>query len=236
MFTFKNKSIQVYLDGPTLEEMKTADENLIDGYTFNPTLFKNLNAKNYINFSKKILSLNKNKPVSLEIIADDEKETIRQAKKLSRLSSNVNVKVPITFTNRQSTKKVIKELLKSNISLNITAIFTIQQVQEIIEEIQDSDTILSIFAGRLYDIGMDAKEKMMEITSFVRNNSKCRVLWASPRMSYDVLSAIDSNVEIITLQNNLISKIKLFNKSPTDYSLETVKMFYNDAKAANYKI
>jgi len=235
MFIYKGNSIEVYLDGPSLEEMKSIDKKLVDGFTFNPTLFKKLHAKDYISFSKEIVNLTKEKPVSLEVCSDDYEETLRQARLLSNLGKNVYVKIPITFTSGVSTIDVIKTLISEGIKLNITAIFTLQQIKEIIKVISDTKTILSVFAGRIYDLGIDAKAKLSEITNYVHDNSKCKLLWASPRMSYDLISAIESNCDIITIQNSLLAKANIFQKSSKEYSLETVKMFYDDAMLANYK-
>ena len=127
-------------------------------------------------------------------------------------------------------------MIKKEIKLNITAIFSLKQIQEKLQEIKNTDTILSVFAGRLYDIGIDAKLKMKEISEYVKKNSDCRLLWASPRMIYDVISAIETNTDIITIQHSLLKKINLFGLKPEDYSLETVNMFYNDALTSKYKI
>ncbi len=236
MFTYKNKNIQIYLDGPSLDQIKECDQLLVDGFTFNPSLFKSLGAVDYVSFCRDIIDIESSKPVSLEVISDDYKSTVDQALILSSLSDNINVKIPITFTDSQSTIKVIRELIKKEIKLNITAIFSLKQIQEILQEIKNTDTILSVFAGRLYDIGIDAKLKMKEISEYVKKNSDCRLLWASPRMIYDVISAIETNTDIITIQHSLLKKINLFGLKPEDYSLDTVKMFYNDALTSKYKI
>ena len=236
MFIYKGNSIEVYLDGPSLEEMKSIDKKLVDGFTFNPTLFKKLHAKDYISFSKEIVNLTKEKPVSLEVCSDDYEETLRQARLLSNLGKNVYVKIPITFTSGVSTIDVIKTLISEGIKLNITAIFTLQQIKEIIKVISDTKTILSVFAGRIYDLGIDAKAKLSEITNYVHDNSKCKLLWASPRMSYDYINAIVCGSDIITMQSSQIKKLKLFEKTPDDYSLETVKQFFKDASSSGYKL
>ncbi len=236
MFTYKNKNIQIYLDGPSLDQIRECDQLLVDGFTFNPSLFKSLGAVDYVSFCRDIIDIESSKPVSLEVISDDYKSTVDQALILSSLSDNINVKIPITFTDSQSTIKVIRELIKKEIKLNITAIFSLKQIQEILQEIKNTDTILSVFAGRLYDIGIDAKVKMKEISEYVKKNSDCRLLWASPRMIYDVISAIETNTDIITIQHSLLKKINLFGLKPEDYSLETVNMFYNDALTSKYKI
>ena len=159
-----SKKKLLYADGLTLDEFNKDFGIEIDGYTFNPSLFKKHGAKDYLDYSKKILSLSNSKPVSLEVFADSEAEIITQARKLSSLSSNVYVKVPITFTNQDFTTEVIKKLIELKIKLNITAIFTLQQVEEILPIINDTETIISVFAGRIYDCGLDASKIMEDIS------------------------------------------------------------------------
>jgi transaldolase len=166
-------NIKLYFDGPNLNEIDLNFGVQVDGYTFNPSLFKKNGAANYIEYSKKILEKCSNKPVSLEVFADDENSMINQGKILNNLGENVFVKVPITYTNGDSTLKVIQNLLAANVKLNITAIFVIDQVKEILQTVQDSETILSVFAGRIYDCGIDAKKEMIDINKLIRENSKC---------------------------------------------------------------
>ncbi len=228
--------IQLYADGFNLEDFNQDYSIEIDGYTFNPSLFKKNGAKDYLEYSKKILDQSKNKPVSLEVFADDEKNMITQAKILSTLGANVYVKIPITFTNQQSTINVIQNLVDHKIKMNITAIFTADQIKKILPVIKNTETILSIFAGRIFDCGIDAIEIMKSINEMVHKNSKCKTLWASPRMSYDYINAISTGTDIITMQKNQIKKLNMFNKKLEDYSLETIKTFYEDAKSCGYKL
>jgi transaldolase len=228
--------IQLYADGLNLEDFNLDYSIEIDGYTFNPSLFKKNGAKDYLEYSKKILDQSKNKPVSLEVFADEEKDMIIQAKILSKLGENVYVKIPITFTNQQSTINVIQNLVDSKIKMNITAIFTADQIKKILPIIKDTQTILSIFAGRIFDCGVDAIELMKSINKMVHKKSKCKTLWASPRMSYDYINAISTGTDIITMQKGQIEKLKMFNKKLEDYSLETIKTFYEDAKSCGYKL
>lgn len=230
------KTIKLYMDGPKLNEINK-DYNIdIDGYTFNPSLFKKNGAKDYLGYSKEILSMCSNKPVSLEVFADDKSGMIEQGMKLHSLSENVYVKIPITFTNGESTNSVIEELLKQNVKLNITAIFTLDQIKKIIKTVQNSESILSIFAGRIYDCGVDAKQKVKEMNEFIKNNSKCKSLWASTRMPYDFVTATEIKTDIITMQISHIEKLKMFGLELSDYSLKTVKQFYEDAKSSGFKI
>ena len=232
----KKKSIQLYADGLNLDEFGKDYSIEIDGYTFNPSIFRKNGAKNYLEYSKKVVSKSENKPISLEVFADDKNEMIKQAKILSGLSNNVYVKIPITFTNGQFTTEVLIELVKLKIKLNITAIFTIDQIKEILPHLKNSNSILSVFAGRIFDCGKDANKNMKDICDYVNANSNCKVLWASPRMAYDYINAINCGAQIITMQLSQIKKLKMFKKNLSDYSLETAKQFYNDAKESGYKL
>ncbi len=228
--------IDIYIDGPSMNEMdKLADEK-ISGYTFNPTLFKTLGVADYIEYSKTVLRCAQNLPVSLEVIGDTYEKMIHQGRKLSSLSPNVIVKIPISYTSGNSTIDTIKTLVSDQINLNITAVFTLNQIREILPSIRETHTIISVFAGRLYDVGIDAAERIKEMSEFVRNNSNCRILWASPRMHYDYLTAQRVGCHIITMTSSMYKKMELLGKSPEQYSKETVIMFYNDAKASGFKI
>ena len=230
------KKIKLFADGLKIEEFENDFGIDIDGYTFNPSIFKNQGVKDYLDYSKKLIIKSKKKPISREVFADDEKSMIKQAKILNDLGENVFVKIPITYTNKEYTDKVLETLVKEKIKINLTALFTLKQIQKILPIVKDTNTILSVFAGRIYDCGLDANKIMGEICDFVKNNSKCEVLWASPRMLYDYKGAINIGADIITMQSQQIQKFKLFGKKPEDYSLETVKQFFNDAKNSGYKI
>ena len=224
--------MQIFLDGGNFDEIKKINAK---GYTFNPSLYRKLGAKNYINFSKQILKKIKNKHVSLEVIADDEKNCIRQAKILSSLGKNVYVKIPIVYTNGKSTKLLIKKLIKEKIKLNITAIFTLKQIKEILPIVKNTKYILSIFSGRIYDIGKNAEIEFKKMNYYVKKNSKCKTLWASCRMPYDFYIAKRSGSNIITMSGAMIKKLKKFGTKPEKYSRETVIGFFNDAKKSNFK-
>lgn len=230
------KKIKLFADGLKINELSGDFGMEIDGYTFNPSIFKNHGVKNYIEHSEKLLQKCNNKPVSFEVFADEEKEMIKQAKILNKLGSNIYIKVPITYTNKSFTTNVLEILVKENIKLNVTAIFTLDQIKKVLPIVKDTNTILSVFAGRIYDCGVDACEIMEKICNEVKANSKCQTLWASPRMPYDYISAINVGAEIITMQGPQIKKLSMFGKKLEDYSLETVKQFYNDALSSGFKI
>lgn len=230
------KKIKLFADGLQIDEFDKDYGINLDGYTFNPSIFRKNGAKNYIDYSKKILLKSKNKPVSLEVFADDPKGMIQQALKLDSLAKNVFVKIPIIYTSKKYTSEVIKELINKKIKLNITAIFTLEQIKEIIPIVKNTQTILSIFAGRIFDCGIDANESMKRICDYVNKNSTCETLWASPRMPYDYLSAQKVGSKIITMQLSQIKKLAFFGKNLEEYSMETVKQFYTDAKKSGFSI
>ncbi len=229
-----SRKIKIYVDGPELKEIKNFQN--FDGFTFNPSLFKKLGATDYLEFSKKIIVETKGKPISIEVFADDYDTCLYQAQKINDLGKNVFVKIPITYTNGESTVKLIKKLSSDGVKLNITAIFTLNQIKDILDEIKDSPHILSIFAGRIYDIGKDASILFKEMSDYIHSNSKCLSLWASCRMAYDLIASEKAGADIITMTPSLVKKINLFGTSPEDFSLDTVKGFYNDAKKAGFKI
>jgi len=228
--------IDIYADGPTLEEITSFDPMLVCGYTFNPTLFRMLKVTDYLAHCRKLIQICGEVPVSLEVVADDAGEMVRQARILGSLGTNVYVKIPITFCSGETTLPVIDTLINDGLNLNITAVFNKAQVQGILPIIRDSGTIISVFAGRLFDIGINATEATREIATLVHKNSKCRVLWASSGMVYDIKSASVAGCDIITMPAALIKKIYLFNTTPEEYSMSTVRMFYDDAKASGYKL
>tara|TARA_A100001015_G_C14994736_1_gene715673 strand:+ start:1217 stop:1918 length:702 start_codon:yes stop_codon:yes gene_type:complete len=229
--------IKLYIDGPNLEELKNLNHNEIDGYTFNPSLFKKNGATNYINHSKEILNLCKNKPVSLEVIADTEHEMIEQAEMLNDLGDNIFIKIPICYTNGDTTEKVISSLINKNFKLNITAIFLIEQIENLIKIIKDQDNlILSVFVGRIFDAGKDGENIMKKINELVHNKSSCKTLWASTRMVFDLIKAQRIGTDIITMQFDQIKKTKKFNYDLKQYSMDTVKQFFDDAKSSGFEI
>jgi len=228
--------LKIYIDGPTNEEMIELSDKDIAGFTFNPTLFKSLGVKDYLDYSKEVQRNSNGLPISLEVIGDNYEDMVSQGRILSSLGDNVYVKIPITYTSGNSTLDVISTLSKEGVNLNITAIFTMKQIEKILPSIQTTNSIISVFAGRIYDVGIDAKIIMREMASYIHENSKCSLLWASPRMHFDAISAQDTGCDIITMTSSMYKKMSLIGKSPEQFSLETVKMFYDDAIASGYKL
>ncbi|MAX49405.1 MAG: transaldolase [Gammaproteobacteria bacterium] len=232
----KNLPIEIYADGPTMDEINGFDMSLIKGITFNPTLFRSLGVTDYLGHCKELIQVCGDTPISLEVFADDNDEMIRQGKVLGALSDSVYVKIPVTNTKGEYTTRVLEELASEKIKLNITAVFTKDQVTSILPYINHTKSIISVFSGRIFDIGLDAVDITREIADLVHSQGKCRVLWASPRMVYDAVNACNANCDIITMPTSLINKLALFGKTPEQFSIETVQMFYNDANQSAYEL
>jgi len=197
----------------------------IHGITTNPALMKKVGITSYRNFATIVLGLANGKPVSFEVVADEFDEMERQARLLSSWSENIYVKLPITNTKGESTVPLIKKL--ESLKLNITAVMTMQQIDEL-QPILSPNHILSVFAGRIADTGRDP--------SYIMKHArlcKAQLLWASAREVLNVSQAEECGCDIITLTPDLIDKLSLHGKSLTEYSLDTVKMFFNDGKGVS---
>ncbi len=233
----KIKNIAIYLDGPSELEIKKFNSKNIKGYTYNPSLMAKLKVKNYLNACRKFSKKVSPKQISFEVFADDEKSMINQALVLSKLNKNIYVKIPITYTNGKYTSKVIKVLNSKKIKLNITAIFSLKQIKVILPIINSSNCILSVFAGRIHDMGECASTEIKKISRYLKTKkSNCKILWASTRQIYDIVMAKDSGCNIITMSPSIYSKIKNFKKNWKFFSLETVKTFHSDAVKSKFKI
>lgn len=230
-------NIKIYADGSDINEMIRLYKNnkFISGFTTNPSLMKKAGVTNYLEFLKEVTSIIIDLPISFEVFADDLNEMERQAEIIASYGSNIFVKIPVTNTKGESTKELIKKLLDKNIKVNITAVMTKKQIKDLIPYMKSSTkVILSIFAGRIADTGVDPKSI---IKYAIKNKSQnIELLWASPREVYNVYEADKIGCDIITITPDLINKLSLVGKSLEEYSLDTVKMFYNDAKESNYSL
>jgi transaldolase len=237
MYKGRKMKIEIYADGSDLNEMLSIyrHNKWVSGFTTNPTLMKKANVQNYIEFVKNITEKIKDLPVSFEVFSDDVDEMEKQAKTLSSFGDNIYVKIPVTNTQKLSTKHLINKLLNNGIKVNITAVFTKEQIDELLPFIQsNTNVILSIFAGRIADTGIDPKPIIKYALNSIPSNVK--VLWASPREVYNMYEADQLGCHIITVTQDILCKLKLENKNLTEYSLETVKMFYDDALSSNYTL
>ena len=231
----KNFKIKIFADGADLNHIISLNENdKISGFTTNPTLMRKAGVDNYKNFSLDVLSHVKKKPISFEVFSDDFEQMYKQAKIISSWSENVNVKIPISNSQGKSSIELIKKLHNENIKLNITAVFTLEQIKSLSKVlIKDTYSIVSVFAGRIADTGIDPVPIMKKAKSIL-SNPNINLLWASPREILNFVQAEDCMVDIITLTPDLINKIDNLGKSLSEFSLETVNMFYQDAKSSRF--
>jgi transaldolase len=191
----------------------------------------------YVKFAKDVLSEIQSKPISFEVFSDDLDEMKTQGVKIASLGGNVYVKVPITNTQGKSTKDVVRFLVNEGVKVNVTALMTQEQVVEIVEVLNLSvESYVSVFAGRIADTGRDPLPIMKECLAALAFNTKCELIWASPRELLNVFQADQIGCHIITATNDILKKLDLIDMDLSEYSLDTVKMFYKDATVAGYTI
>ena len=235
-----NKEIKtkIFCDTADIKIIKQlSKKTLVNGFTTNPSLMKLSGAKDYKNYSKKIIKICKKKSISLEVIADDFIQMEKQAYKIKSWGSNVYVKIPVTNSKGYSSAKIIKRLSDNDLKLNITAVYTLKQVKKIIKCVnKNSHTIISIFSGRMSDVGKDPIPIIKKSVKITKKMKKIKILWASTREAYNYTQAIDCKCDIITMPPNIIEKISKFGKSFERLTLDTVKTFYKDALSANFRI
>ena len=229
---------KIFCDIAELQTIKKFNKKkIVKGFTTNPSLMRKAGANDYSIYSKKILKICKNKPVSLEVFADEYKEIKKQALKISTWGKNVYVKVPVCNSKGIFMGKIIKELNKQNIKLNITAVYSAEQTKKILRSInKKSKVIISIFAGRAADTGKDPIPEFKRSISFAKNFKNVEILWASVREPYNYLQAKQLGCQIITVPPSIIEKIENFGKSFSTLTKETVKAFIVDSKKSNFKI
>ena len=213
-------------------------KKIVKGFTTNPSLMRKAGAKNYKMYSKKILSICKNKPVSLEVFADNFDEMKKQALKINSWGKNVYVKIPVINSKGLFTGKVINDLNNKNIKLNITAVYTAKQTKKILNVIskKKSKVIISVFAGRSGDVGKDPLPELKKSISLAKKFKNVEILWASVREPYNYIQAKQLRCQVITIPPSIIEKIEKFGKTFQSLTLETVKTFLIDSKKSKFKI
>tara|TARA_Y100000816_G_C26053878_1_gene552860 strand:- start:616 stop:1308 length:693 start_codon:yes stop_codon:yes gene_type:complete len=228
---------KIYCDIADIKKIKNFNKKkIVKGFTTNPSLIRKTGAKNYLNYLKRILKVTK-KPVSFEIFADDHKNMILQGIKIDNLGKNIYVKVPVCNSQGIFTGKVIKELNSKNIKLNITAVYDTKQVKNILKNInKKTEVIISIFAGRMADVGKDPIPVFKKSISISKKFKNVKILWASTREAYNYYQASKLNCHIITIPPSIIEKIENFGKKSKALTVETVKGFLIDSKKSNFKI
>lgn len=238
MINLDSLKVKIFADGADKNGMiEMYNKPFIKGLTTNPTLMKKAGITNYESFAKDILKTVTDKPLSFEVFSDDLVEMKRQALKIATWGNNVYVKIPITNTKKESTCSLIKELSDSGVKLNITAMMTLKQVRDVVSSLNpEVSSYVSVFAGRIADTGIDPVLLMAEAVEITKLKPKAEVIWASPRELLNIFQADQIGCQIITVSNDILKKLDLVGYNLEEYSLDTVKMFYNDATAAGFNL
>jgi len=238
MESINNLKIKLFADGADINEMKRIyREGIVKGFTTNPTLMRKANVANYEAFAKDVLKEICDLPISFEVFSDEFDTMEIEARKIASWGKNVNVKIPITNTKGELSTALIKKLSGEGISLNITAILTVEQVEAVARVISPrTRTIISVFAGRIADTGRDPVPYMKEAVSILKSNRNAELLWASSRELLNIFQAESCGCHIITVTSDILKKIQNIGKDLGILSLDTVKMFYEDARASKYEI
>lgn len=233
-----NLEVKLFADGADLAGMlEMYEKPYIKGLTTNPTLMRKAGITDYRSFAQEVLSHVTAKPISFEVFSDDLSEMERQALEISTWGTNVYVKIPITNTQGISTERIVENLVKEEVKVNVTALMTTEQVTRISKVLGDSvPSYVSVFAGRIADTGRDPLKIMSESLRILTENTRTELIWASPRELLNVFQANQIGCHVITATNDILKKLELVGYDLNSYSLDTVKMFRNDALSAGYSI
>ena len=231
-------AIKIFADGADFDTIVKLKANpLIKGFTTNPTLARNAGVKDYEEFGRSVLAAVPDRPVSLEVFADDFPGMVRQGRVIATWGENVNVKIPVTNTKKDFSGDVIRALSAEGVVVNVTAIMTLDQVRRVAESLSPgTPAIVSVFAGRIADTGIDPMPLMAEAKNILTMRPEAELLWASPRELLNVFQADQIGCHIITATKDVLAKLSLVGKDLEAYSLETVEMFRRDAVAAGFEI
>jgi transaldolase len=230
--------IKIFADGADKAGMLEMYRNsAIQGFTTNPTLMRKAGVRDYGTFARDILAAIPDRPISLEVLSDDFQEMERQARIISSWADNVYVKIPITNTKGELSTGVVRRLNSDGIKINVTALLTLDQVRSITASLTaGTSAYVSIFAGRIADTGCDPIPIMTSAVEMLKDVPNTELIWASPRELLNVFQADSIGCHIITATNDILKKLELVGKDLSDYSLDTVKMFYSDATASGFTV
>jgi len=233
-----NLTVKIFGDGAELDGMvNLAREPYIKGFTTNPTLMRKAGVTDYRAFAKQVLAAIPDKPVSFEVFSDEFAEMERQATAIASWGDNVYVKIPVTNTARQPAYDLIRTLSQAGVKVNVTAIMTLSQVRHVVDAVSGgAPSCVSVFAGRIADTGRDPVPLMSAAVELLRIAPRAELIWASPRELLNVFQADAIGCHIITVTNDLLKKLALVGKDLDDYSLDTVKMFHDDAARAGFRL
>lgn len=231
-------NIAIYADGADIEKMKEMSKlPYIKGFTTNPSLMKKAGVTDYKSFAKQAILEIPDRPVSMEVFADDFDGMEREAKEISSWGNNVFVKIPVMNTQGISSVPLIKKLSAEGLKLNITAVFTLHQVREVVDAFAEgTENIVSVFAGRILDAGVDAEDIMKEALLICKKKAGTKLLWASVREVFNIVQAERCGVDIVTVPDDIILKCDNLGKDLTQFSKETVEMFVRDGKSLGFSV
>ena len=238
MTSLDRLAVKIFADGADKAGMlDMCAKPYIKGLTTNPTLMRKAGIANYRAFAKDILSQISDKPVCFEVLADDFAEMERQALEMAGWADNVYVKIPVMNTKRETCRTLVKQLADRQVKLNVTAIMTLAQLQEVITVLNPATaSYLSVFAGRIADTGIDPLPLMRKAVEMLKVNSNAELVWASSRETFNIFQANAIGCHVITVTNDILNKLSLIGYDLTEYSLDTVKMFYDDARKAGFSL
>jgi len=236
--SLKQLKVRIFADGADKAAMlDMAGRPFIAGLTTNPTLMRKAGVADYRAFAREVLAAMTDKPISFEVFSDEFEEMHRQAMEIASWGKNVFVKIPVTNTRAESSEKLIARLAAAGVKLNVTALTTLEQVKVVSAALGDHCSCnISVFAGRIADTGRDPAALMAEAVKIIRPHKNQELIWASPRELLNIFQADQVGCHIITATPDILKKLELVGKDLTEYSLDTVKMFYNDARAAGYRL
>ncbi len=230
--------LKIFSDGADLDAIIDAyNKKIVKGFTTNPTLMAKAGITNYMTFAQEVLRVVTDLPISFEVFSDEFDEMREQALKLAALADNVYVKIPVTNTKKISAAPLIKQLSQRGIKLNVTAILSLKQVREVAAALNPAvPSVVSVFAGRIADTGREPLPIMQESLNILKPNAKAELLWASPREVLNIMQAELMGCHIITVTPDILAKAAKFGMDLEELSLDTVKMFYNDATKSGFRI
>ena len=229
---------KIFADGAELDGMLTMyREPHIGGFTTNPTLMRKAGVTDYRAFAKQVLAAIPDRPISFEVFSDDFADMERQAREITTWGEHVYVKIPVTNTKRQPSYDLVHRLSHAGVKVNVTAIMGLDQVRDVVAALRGgAPSNVSVFAGRIADTGRDPVPHMAAAMELLKLEPKAELIWASPRELLNVFQAHAIGCHIITVTNDILKKLSLFGKGLDDYSLDTVKMFYDDAQKAGFTL
>jgi transaldolase len=231
-------SVKLFADGADRADILALYRNpLVKGFTTNPTLMRKAGVADYEAFARELLEKIADRPFSFEVFSDEFEEMEEQAKRIASWGNNVYVKIPVTNTRGEPAAPLVRDLVCAGVKVNVTAVFTLRQVCEVCQALCcDTPAIISVFAGRIADAGADPVPIMTAARELVRMCANVELLWASPRELWNIFQADATGCDIITVGADLLKKLDTVGKNLQEFSLETVRMFYNDARKAGFQL